>query len=43
MIAITGSVQSGILSVLLFFITGMAILWTVNEKKGMEEKQKPVV
>jgi MFS transporter, UMF1 family len=43
LIAITGSVQSGILSVLLFFIVGMAILWTVNEKKGMEEKQKPVL
>jgi len=43
LIAITGSVQSGILSVLLFFIIGTAILWTVNEKKGMEEKQKPVV
>jgi len=43
MIAITGSVQSGILSVLLFFIAGMAILWTVNEKKGMEEKKKPVI
>ena len=43
LIAITGSVRSGILSVLIFFIVGMAILWTVNEKKGMEEKQKPVV
>jgi UMF1 family MFS transporter len=43
LIAITGSVRSGILSVLLFFIVGMAILWTVNEKKGMEEKQKPVI
>jgi UMF1 family MFS transporter len=43
LIAITRSVQSGILSVLLFFIVGMAILWTVNEKKGMEEKQKPVI
>jgi UMF1 family MFS transporter len=43
LIAITGSVQSGILSVLLFFIAGMAILWTVNEKKGMEEKQRPVL
>jgi UMF1 family MFS transporter len=42
LIAITGSVQSGILSVLIFFIAGMVILWTVNEKKGMEEKQKPV-
>jgi UMF1 family MFS transporter len=43
LIAITGSVRSGILSVLLFFIAGMVILWTVNEKKGMEEKQKPVL
>jgi UMF1 family MFS transporter len=43
LIAITGSVRSGILSVLPFFIVGMAILWTVNEKKGLEEKQKPVV
>ena len=43
LIAITGSVQSGILSVLLFFIVGMAILWGVNEKKGMEEKRKPVI
>jgi len=43
LVAITGDVQSGILSVLLFFIVGMAILWTVNEKKGMEEKQKPVI
>jgi UMF1 family MFS transporter len=42
LIAITGSVQSGVLSVLLFFIAGMVILWTVNEKKGMEEKQRPV-
>jgi UMF1 family MFS transporter len=43
LIAITGSVQSGVLSVLLFFIVGMVILLTVNEKKGMEEKQKPVL
>jgi UMF1 family MFS transporter len=43
LIAITGSVRSGILSVLPFFIAGMAILWTVNEKKGFEEKQKPVI
>jgi UMF1 family MFS transporter len=43
LIAMTGSVQSGILSVLLFFIIGMAILWTVNEKRGFEEKQKPVL
>ncbi len=43
LIAITGSVQSGILSVLFFFLVGMAILWTVDEKKGMEEKMKPVI
>jgi UMF1 family MFS transporter len=43
LIAMTGSVQSGILSVLFFFVVGMAILWTVNEKEGMKEKQKPVV
>ena len=43
LIALTGSVQSGILSVLLFFIVGMAILWTVNEKKGIEEKQRPIL
>src|SRR4030067_2089410 len=42
LIAITGSVQSGILSVLLFFIIGTAILWTVDRKKRLEEKQKPV-
>jgi len=43
LIAITGSVQSGVLSVLLFFVVGMAILWTVDEKKGMEEKERPIV
>jgi len=43
LIAITGSVQSGILSVLLFFVAGMTILWTVDEKKGVEERQKPVM
>jgi len=43
LIAITGSVQSGVLSVLIFFLSGMAILWTVNEKKGIEEKQRPVL
>jgi len=42
LIAITGSVQSGILSVLFFFVVGGILLWTVNEKKGMEEKQRPV-
>ncbi len=43
LIAITGSVQSGILSILLFFGIGMAILSTVDEKKGMEERQKPIL
>jgi len=43
LIAITGSVQSGVLSVLLFFVSGMAVLGTVDEKKGMEEKQRPVL
>jgi len=43
LIAITGNVRSGILSVLFFFIVGMAILWTVDERKGMEEKQNPVI
>jgi UMF1 family MFS transporter len=43
LIAITGSVQSGILSVLLFFVVGTTILWTVNEKKGMEERKKPIL
>lgn len=42
LVALTGNVQSGILSVLVFFVAGMVILWTVNEKKGMEEKGKPV-
>lgn len=43
LIAVTGSVQSGILSVLAFFIIGGILLSTVNEKKGMEEKQNPVL
>jgi UMF1 family MFS transporter len=43
LIAITGSVQSGVLSVLIFFVVGMIILWTVNEKRGMEERRKPVL
>lgn len=43
LIAITGSVRSGILSVLLLFLAGMAILWTVDEKRGMEEKENAVV
>jgi UMF1 family MFS transporter len=43
LIIITGSVQSGILSVLFFFILGMAILMFVNEKKGFEEKKNPIL
>jgi UMF1 family MFS transporter len=43
LIVITGSVRSGILSVLFFFIVGLAILWTVNEEKGIQEKQRPIV
>jgi UMF1 family MFS transporter len=43
LIAITGSVQSGVLSVLIFFVVGMILLWTVNEKKGMEERRKPIL
>ncbi len=43
LIAITGSVQSGILSVLAFFVIGGILLFTVNEKKGIEERQTPVL
>jgi UMF1 family MFS transporter len=43
LVAITGNIQSGILSVLVFFLAGMVILWRVDEKKGMEEKQNPVI
>ena len=43
LVAVTGNVQSGILSVLIFFLAGMAILWTIDEKKGMQEKQNPVI
>jgi len=43
LVALTGSVRSGILSVLLFFVAGMVILWTVDEKKGREEKQEPII
>ena len=43
LIALTGSLQSGILSVLLFFVVGLFILWTVDEMKGMEEKKRPIL
>jgi UMF1 family MFS transporter len=42
LITITGNVQSGILSVLAFFIVGGAILLTVNEKKGIEERKHTI-
>ncbi|MBI3813981.1 MAG: MFS transporter [Nitrospinae bacterium] len=34
----TKSIQAGILSVIIFFIVGMLILFTVNEEKGVLEK-----
>jgi UMF1 family MFS transporter len=43
LIAITGSVRSGILSVLLFFVAGMMVLWKVDETRGVQEKQHPIV
>ncbi len=43
LIELTGSVQSGILSVLFFFLVGMTILWRVDEKKGIEEKGNPII
>ncbi len=43
LISITGSVRYGVISVLLFFIIGMVILRSVDEKKGIEEKQKPII
>jgi UMF1 family MFS transporter len=35
-VAITGNLRSGILSLLALFIIGGLILFTVNEKEGME-------
>lgn len=43
LIAITGSVRSGVISVLFFFIIGMIILGSVDEKKGMDEKKRPII
>ncbi len=43
LIALTGSVQSGVLSVLIFFVVGLSILCAVDEKRGMEEKKRPVI
>jgi UMF1 family MFS transporter len=43
LIAMTGSVKSGIVSVLFFFVVGSLILWTVDERKGLQERQSPVL
>ncbi|MCX8117251.1 MAG: MFS transporter [Desulfobacterota bacterium] len=43
LIALTGDVQSGILSVLAFFVAGGILLWQVDEKKGMEEREHPIL
>ena len=37
-LSITGSLRKGILSLILFFVVGMIILCTVDEKKGRVEK-----
>ena len=42
LISMTGSVRSGILSILLFFAVGMILLWSVDEKRGIEERDSPV-
>jgi len=39
---ITGSLRSGILILIIFFLTGMGVLMTVDESKGKEEAQVPV-
>jgi UMF1 family MFS transporter len=39
--AITGNVQSGILSVHIFFTAGMVILWTFDKKKGSRKNKNP--
>jgi MFS-type transporter involved in bile tolerance (Atg22 family) len=41
-LSITGSLRKGILSLILFFVTGMIILCTVDEEKGRAEKLHPV-
>lgn len=42
LISMTGSVRSGILSLLLFFVVGMFLLWSVDERRGMEERENPI-
>jgi len=41
-LSITGSLRKGILSLILFFVAGMIILCSVDEKKGRLEKLQPV-
>ncbi|UCD70488.1 MAG: MFS transporter [Syntrophobacterales bacterium] len=41
-LSITGSLRKGILSIILFFMTGMIILCFVDEKKGRAEKLHPI-
>jgi UMF1 family MFS transporter len=41
-LSLTGSLRKGILSLILFFVTGMIILCTVDEEKGRAEKLHPI-
>jgi len=41
-LALTGSLQTGILSLIVFFVVGMLLLFLVNERKGMEERQQVI-
>jgi len=41
-IAITGDVQRGILAVGMFFLVGLSILLTVNERKGIQTAQENI-
>jgi UMF1 family MFS transporter len=41
-LSITGSLRTGILSLILFFVAGMIILCTVDEGKGRAEKLHPI-
>jgi UMF1 family MFS transporter len=41
-VIVTGSLRTGILVLLVFFLAGMAILMTVDENKGRQEANVPV-
>ncbi|MBC8230535.1 MFS transporter [bacterium] len=41
-LALTGSLETGILSLIVFFVFGMFFLFLVNEKKGMEERHQVI-